>query len=102
MTQKIPEEPKFIQDATSIQKWLAGIALSMFFTAWITGFEWVVTFFKPDFVKALTYLRVTIALGGISVMSVVGYQQIKRMLDWLVDSWEVYKKISEFKKGKEE
>lgn len=102
MNPKPPEEPKFIKNATSTQKWLAGIAVSMFFTVWITGFGWVVDIFRPDFVKALQYLRMTIALVGIGVTSIVGYQQIKRMLDWLVDSWEIYKKISEFKNNKKD
>lgn len=102
MTTRPPEEPpKFIRNATSTQKWMAGIAVSMFITVWISGWAFVVDIFKPDFVKALTYTRMTIALVGICITSIVGYEQIKKMMDWIVDSWEVYKKISEFKKNKE-
>lgn len=98
---QLEEPPKFIKNATSAQKWLAGIALSMFFTVWITGWDVVGNVFKPDFIKALTYLRMIIALFGIAITSIVGSGQIRQMLDWLIDSWEVYKKISDFKRDKE-
>lgn len=102
MTQKLPDDPKFIQNLTSVQKWLATIALSMFFTTWITSFDWVINFFKPDFVKALTFVRMSIALSGIVIMGFVGIPQIKKMIDSLIEYWEIYKKISEIKeKGKE-
>lgn len=101
MTKPIPEEPKFVKTATSIQKWLAGIAVSMFIVVVVTGFEFIQNIFKPNFINALLYLRMGIALVGIGITSVVGFEQIKKMMDWLVDSWEFYKKISELKKEKE-
>lgn len=103
MTKPItPEQPRFIMNATATQKWMAGIAVSIFITVWVTGWQIVVNIFKPDFVSALTYLRMTLGLVGITITAFVGYEQIKRMLDWLVDSWEIYKKMTEFKNSKKE
>jgi|ERR1700744_23176 len=106
MTKHIPEEPKFIQDATATQKWLAGIAVSMFFVVWITGWGFVAEFFKgtsdkTDFTLALTYLRFTIALIAIGITSIVGYPQIRKMLSWIYDSWTVSKDILESIKNKD-
>lgn len=101
MNANIPEEPKFIRNATSIQKWLAGIAVSMFIVVYVTGWGWVSDFFKPDFVVALRYLRVGIALFGIGLSSIVGYQQLTKMISWLIDSWEVYRNLLELKRNKD-
>ena len=73
----------------------------MFIVVYITGWDWVADFFKPDFVTALRYLRVGIALFGIGLTSIVGYQQITRMISWLIDSWEVYRNLLELKKNKD-
>lgn len=101
MNTNIPEEPKFIRNATSIQKWLAGIAVSMFIVVYVTGWDWVSDWFKPDFVTALRYLRVGIAFCGIGLSSIVGYQQLTKMISWLIDSWEVYRNLLELKRNKE-
>lgn len=97
MNKDIPDEPKFIRNATAAQKWLSGIAISMFITVWITGWTSVSDIFKPDFVTALTYLRMIIALTGIGITSVVGYQRLRNMAEWGIDFWERYKEISEFR-----
>lgn len=101
MTKPIPEEPAFIRNITSFQKVLASIAVTMMITAWVTGFNFISDFFKPDFVEALRYLRVGMALMAITLTSVVGYQQLKSMLNWLADSWEVYKNLMELKRNKD-
>lgn len=98
MNKLLPDEPKFIQNATATQKWLSGIAVSMFITVWVTGWNAVVDIFKPDFVQALTYLRMSIALIGIGITSTVGYQRLKNMAEWGIEWWEMYKQVSEFKR----
>lgn len=102
MTKPIPEEPKFVRNATALQKWLAGVAVSMFLTVWITGWSYIQDFFKPDFVKPLSYLRVSIALSAIAITSIIGYQQMRWMATWLMNSWEIYKTMLEIKNKKEE
>lgn len=101
MNAKQPDEPKFITNATQVQKWLASIAVSIFFTVWISGWEVIQNIFKPDFIKPLTYLRMSLAFIGITLTALVGYQQIVRMLDWLSKSYEIYKEMLEVKKEKE-
>lgn len=95
------EEPKFIKTAAAVQKWLGGVAVSMLFIVWITGWTYIVDFFKPDWVQALTYMRMIIALSSVAILSIVGYTQLIRTGDWIIESWELYKRIKEIKKDKE-
>lgn len=94
----LPEEPQFVKNITSLQKLLAGVAVSMFFTVWVTGFDFVKDIFKPDFIKLLTWLRVAITLSGIAITSVVGYPQIMRMINWFVQNYELYQEMSALKR----
>lgn len=102
MTKPIPQEPRFVTNITALQKILAGMAVSMFLTVWITGWSYIEDFFKPNFITPLTYLRVGIALAAIAITSVIGYQQMKWMATWLLDSWQVYRSMLEFRNKKEE
>ncbi len=101
MTKPIPEEPKFVKNITSLQKIMAGVAVTMFLMVWITSFDLVVNIFKPDLVKFLTYLRVGMAMIGIALASCVGYPQLGILLGAALEMYEFYKKMSEIKKDKE-
>jgi len=97
----IPSEPNFIKNIEALQKVLSGIAVTMFFIVWITGFDFVKDIFKPDFVLVLTILRVSLASVSLVITSLVGYNQMRRMISWGIDSWEVYKDLLEIKKKKD-
>lgn len=98
----IPEEPNFIKNIEALQKVLSGIAVTMFFITWITGFDFVKDIFRPDFVLVLTILRVSIATVSLSITSLVGYNQLRKMFIWGIDSWEIYKQMLELKKKDDE
>lgn len=101
MTKPIPEDPKFITNATALQKWLAGIAVSMLITAYVTGFDVIQNFFKPDFVKPLNSLRMYIGLADVLITSILGIMQMIKMLDWLTKSYAIYKEMLEINKSKD-
>lgn len=100
MTQPIPEEPKFVKNINYLQRILAGIAVTMFLVVWLTGFNFVIDIFKPDFVKALTILRVTIALVAFSISSILGYRQIGFIMKAILEIYGFYQTMLEINKAK--
>lgn len=102
MNQKIPEQPRFVWRITALQKILAGISVSMFLVLLLTTFHFITDIFQPDFTLALQLFRVVIALLMLSCLSVVGYQQIGRIVSALIEFWDYYKKLTDLKKKQEE
>lgn len=101
MTKPIPEEPKFVRNINYLQRMLAGIAVTMYLVVWAMGWAFVVDIFKPDYVKALTFTRVGIALFAMVITSILGYQQIGYIMRSILEIWDFYKKMLEMKRDKE-
>lgn len=99
MNEKIPEEPKFVRSITSFQKVLAGVVVTMIFVVWLTSWDMVINIFKPDYIKALTLLRVIIASIALVTTSIVGYQQIGSIMRYILEVYEFYKTMSDIRKG---
>lgn len=94
----LPEEPQFIKKISSLQRILSGVAISTFITVWVSGFDFVVNIFKPDFVIVLTYLRIGMASVGMMITCIVGGQQLQYMIGWITENYEIYRKITAYKK----
>lgn len=101
MSQIIPEEPKFVRQITSFQKVLAGVIVTMILVVWLTSWEMIINIFKPDYVKALTLIRVVIASMALITTSIVGYQQIGSIMRYILEIYEFYKTMSDIRKNKE-
>lgn len=99
---RIPQEPpKFVTNISWIQKVLASIAVSMAVMVWVTGWDIVANIFKPDFLKLLAYLRVSLAFMAIGFTAFVGYHQITVMLKWFIENYKLYNEMKELKKGQD-
>lgn len=101
MTKPIPEEPKFVKNISAFQRLIASVALTTLLMVWVCGFDFVINIFKPNFVMALTIVRVSLAISGIIEVAFVGYPQIGAMMKSILEMYEFYKKMSEIKKDKE-
>lgn len=102
MDKKIPEEPRFVRNIGSLQKVLAGIVVTMILVVWITSWDTVINIFKPDYIKALTFLRVVISILALGTTSIVGYQQIGSIMRYILEVYEFYKTMMEIRKKKDE
>lgn len=101
MNKEIPEEPKFVRQITSFQKVLAGVVVTSILVVYITSWDIVIGIFKPDYIKALTFFRVVIAIFALGTTSIVGYRQIGSIMKYILEVYEFYKTMSEIKKKKE-
>jgi hypothetical protein len=98
----IPEEPKFVKAVTSGQKVLAGISGSLFFVVWLIGFDFIMNIFKPDYLWLILGFRMCLSLIALTCLGFVGYNNIGIMGQWIVDNYELYKRLSAFKKEQDE
>jgi hypothetical protein len=96
--QQLPQEPRFVKTVTSIQKILAGIAVTMFFAVWFSGIHWFQEIFKPNFVNVLNGTRVVLAVIGLACISVVGYTQLSTVATWIMENYQLYLKLKQIKK----
>lgn len=101
MKKEIPEEPKFVRNIGSLQKVLAGIVVTSILVVYLTSWDMVINIFKPDYIKALTFFRVIVAIFALGTTSIVGYQQIGSIMRYILEVYEFYKEMLELKKKKE-
>lgn len=94
----INQEPKFVKTFSYVQKILASIAVSMFFVVWISGWDIVQNVFKPNFENALAWFRMLTMGCALACTAFVGLTQLGSMLQWVVDNYELLKKLKEIKK----
>lgn len=90
-----------MRNISSLQKVLAGIVVTMILVVWATSWDMVINIFKPDYIKALTFFRVVIAIMALGTTSVVGYNQIGAIMRYILEVYEFYKTMSDIRKNKD-
>lgn len=89
----------------SIQIVFAGIAFSLFLVTWFTGMDFIINLFRPDFLRLLSYLRISFLVGGLIFAGFSG-KSVFLLFKFVLQAVEIYKRgskeLSDVKKELEE
>lgn len=81
----------------SVQIVLASIAGSMFAVVWVTSFDVVINIFKPDYLKALSIFRMSLAMIGLFITALTGLKGIIKLAKFFIELLELYNRLKKTK-----